>query len=52
VNRNNCGAAVWVANEVVTSFDANQLKADLPKCCNEIFACDTREFTHAAIVIL
>ena len=52
MNRNNCGAAVWVANEVVASFNANQLKADLSKCCNEIFARNTREFTHAAIVIL
>jgi hypothetical protein len=36
----------------MASFDANHLKAELPERGNEIFACDTREFTHAAIVIL
>ena len=29
VNRNNCGAAVWVANEVVTSFDAKTREGTL-----------------------
>jgi hypothetical protein len=43
---------VHATHAVVASFNANDLKADLPKCCNEIFARNTREFTHAAIVIL
>ncbi len=52
MSRNDRGASVLVAKEMVASFHADHLKADLSERRNEILARDAWQLTHAAIVIL